>query len=361
MPNTGVLVVLAVIPAVILMIYIYAKDKVEKEPIGMLVGLFFLGALTIFGAAGGEYAIQEALVQVLDEKSVAFNFVFYFFGVALCEEGMKFLVLRTRTWKSPNFNYTFDAIVYAVVISLGFATFENIMYVVDSMTYELAFWRGILSVPGHAIDAVFMGVFYGKAKYFASIGDMSGKSRNMALAFFVPLATHGFYDFCLSLQGEFEQAMLLFFGFVIITTIAAIINVHTFSKKDTAIPGMGVPFYQMPGYNNGYNNTYAQQTYPQSNYQPYNQPYQQQGYAQPYNQPYQQQGYAQPYNQPYQQQGYAQTFNQPYQQPYNNGNYFTPNGYTQAGSFNSQSNFSQPRYDANGRPIYNGQNNGLNR
>ena len=47
MPNTGVLVVLAVIPAVILMIYIYAKDKVEKEPIGMLVGLFFLGALVL--------------------------------------------------------------------------------------------------------------------------------------------------------------------------------------------------------------------------------------------------------------------------------------------------------------------------
>ena len=356
MPSTGVLVILAIIPAIVLMIYIYVKDKVEKEPIGLLVGLFFLGALTTLPAAFGENAMIESFLSSMSPNSVGYNFLLYFFIVALCEEGVKYLALTLITWKNRNFNYTFDAIVYAVTVSLGFATLENILYVLDIGTYETAFWRGILSVPGHAIDAVFMGFFYGKAKYSQCMGDKAGKNANLFLSLLVPILIHGFYDFSLSLQSEFDGSIVIFFGFVIVTTIAAMINVHISSKKSTPMAGMGVPFYQFPSY-------------------PYNY-YSQTPYQQPVQQPYQQ-----PFQQPYQ---------HPYQQNYqqNSGSYFTPNGYTQVNTFttsygqqttpppqNGQSYTSYPQqgytgynspqgygsYDPNGYPQpSDGQNNNQN-
>lgn len=347
MTSTGVLVLLAIIPTVIILGFIYYKDKVEKEPIGLLFGLFFLGVVSTFAAAYSEHFLMKALSSSMQEDTVAFNFITYFFIVALSEEGVKFLILRTVTWKNKNFNYTFDAIVYAVVISLGFATLENILYVTDNGTLEVALLRAVLSVPGHAIDAVFMGLFFGRAKYCQCCGNNSGKTKNMLLSFFVPLLTHGFYDFCISLQKEFEWAMTLFLSYVVIITIVAIVYIHKSSKTDAALPGMGVPFWQYPNYPYNY---YAQQQY------------QQQQYLQ---QQYQQQQYQQ---QQYQQQQYQQ---QQYQQQYQQQGYYTPNGYTQPtapqqgyqqngfvrqGQFYDPSGYPQQgQYQSNGNNNFNGQ------
>lgn len=318
MPSTGVLVTLAILPAVIIMGFIYYKDKVEKEPIGLLIGLFIMGAtISVIGACVAELTLEKGLTEVSSKGSTIYNFIMCFFIVALSEEGFKFLVLRLKTWKHKAFNYTFDAIVYSVVVSLGFATLENILYVVDEGTYHIALVRGLLSVPGHAIDGVFMGLFYGKAKYAQCCGDMSGKSKNMFLTLFVPILTHGFYDFCLFTASDTENdgMIMVFFAFEIVVTIAALVLIHISSKKDTTLPGMGVPFWQFPAYPYNY---YANQQYGQN----YQQPYQQ------YGQSYQQQGYYTPngYTQP---QNYGQNYQQPQYQNYQQGQYNGYNGYPQ--------------------------------
>ena len=304
-PSTSSLVFFAIIPAVIIFVFIYLKDKVEKEPLGLLTGLFFLGVLSTLAAGYSEVGLLKVLSRGL----------------------IKFIILRLLTWKNKNFNYTFDAVVYAVVISLGFATLENILYVTENGTLEIAFWRGILSVPGHAIDAVFMGLYFGRAKYCQCSGNPGGRSKNMFLAFLVPLCTHGFYDFILSLQPDYGTGVLVvFFAFVITVTIIAIIVINRASKTDTPIPGMGVPFWQYPQY--PYN--YYDQQRQQFGYQ-YQNAYAQPQYQQQYQQPYQpqQQGYYTPngYTQPntqyqgYSQNGYAQQ-GQYQQGGYNNNNNF---------------------------------------
>ena len=279
-----ILFVLSVLPAALLMIFIWHKDKIEKEPIGMLVGLFLLGALMVIPAGLAEVGLIKALDSVLDEGNYAYMLIDNFLIVALAEEGCKFFILRVRTWRSPNFNYTFDAVVYSVAVSLGFATLENILYVVGDGTVKLAIMRGILSVPGHAIDAVFMGWFYGMAKRAECAGDASGRSSNLRRAIIVPLLTHGFYDFCLTVDND--VFIFIFFGFEILITVIAFRKVSELSRTDAPLLPIGTPFGQ----------------YVRSGQQQYQQPYvyQQYGVQQPYGygQPQQQQyGYGQPQQQ----------------------------------------------------------------
>ena len=269
------LFVLSVLPALILMLYIRHKDKVEKEPIGMLIGLFLLGAATILPAVLMECGGEAVLEEIFNGESTIRNLLDNFLVVALSEELCKFAVLRLRTWKNPNFNFTFDAVVYAVTVSLGFATLENILYVTGNGTIGIAVMRGILSVPGHAIDAVFMGWFYGLAKRQECLGDLSGKRKNICLSLLFPILTHGFYDFCLT-EGS-DLFIIIFFVFEIVVTVFAIRKVRELSRFDSPLLPVGMPFagycaqYQTPPFEQYRNNPYAQpygyQQYPGQGYQ----------------------------------------------------------------------------------------------
>ena len=228
------LFLLGILPAVLLLVFIRRKDKVEKEPAGLLVKLFLLGALsTVFAVIVGT-AAEKLIGFFVPLDSTLGIFLNYFFAVALVEETGKYIMLKKGSWNHPAFNYTFDAAVYAVTVSLGFATLENLMYLADGSVH-LAILRGVLSVPGHAIDGVYMGFFYGAAKRCALLGDDAGQRRNLRFALIVPTLLHGFYDFTLSLGSTF--AMIAFFVFEIIVTIAAVRLVNRLSREDAPMPG----------------------------------------------------------------------------------------------------------------------------
>ena len=343
--SMGILFVLSVLPALLLMIFIWRKDKIEREPVGLLIGLFLLGALMVVPAAFGEVGLGKVLDEFLNEKSYAYMLIENFLIVALCEEACKFFILRVRTWRHPSFNYTFDAVVYSVAVSLGFATLENILYVMGEGTLKIAVMRGLLSVPGHAIDAVFMGWFYGLAKRAECAGDLSGKRFNIFRSLFMPVLIHGFYDFCLTVDNDIF--IVIFLGFEVIITIVTIIKVHRLSRLDAPLYPIGTAFSQYGQYGQqayGYQPYGAQQAYgqPYGTQQGYGQPYaSQQGYSQPYGA---QQGYGQPYGaqpsygQPYtSQQSYGQPYGtqQSYSQPYG-----TQQGYGQP--YASQQSYGQP-------------------
>lgn len=222
----------AVVPALFLMRYIYRKDTVEKEPGGLLVSLVFLGVAAALVAILLESFGEGFLSSFLAEDSPAYTIVSAFLVVAAAEEGAKFFFLKRRTWKDPNFNYRFDGIVYAVFLSLGFAAFENISYV---MGYGLtaAILRAVLAIPGHMGFGVFMGLFYGRAKLCADRGDLAGKRRNLWAAYLSAVALHGFYDAC-ALIGS-VLSTLLFLAFVIVMYIVVIRMVKRQSTNDAPV------------------------------------------------------------------------------------------------------------------------------
>ena len=123
------LFVLALIPVIGLLVFIYLKDRKEKEPFGLLVALFFAGMATVITALLGEWIGEAVLGMVFEEKTAAFQIISAIFVVGFSEEIGKFLVLWLITWKNKHFDYSYDAIVYSIFVSLGFACFENVAYV----------------------------------------------------------------------------------------------------------------------------------------------------------------------------------------------------------------------------------------
>lgn len=219
----------ALLPAVVLLSYIYRLDTIEKEPWQLLLRLFLFGCLCALPASLLEWAGARAISRVRDPLS--YMLLNAFAVVAVAEEGCKYAVLST-TWKHPAFDYRYDAIVYAVCVSLGFAALENVLYV---MRYGFAtgIFRAFTSVPGHCFFGVYMGYWFGNAKYAAyySLGSAGWKRF---LAMIVPVILHGFYDFCCFMSGNF-LFILLFYGFLILFFIAAIRCVRMASACDVPV------------------------------------------------------------------------------------------------------------------------------
>ncbi len=217
---------LAIFPGIALMIYIYNKDKKEKEPIGLLLGLFGLGALSVIPAA-----IFEGLFSFIGEDgSITGLIVKCIFVIGLFEELGKFVFLSLFSWKNKNFNCSFDGIVYSVFVSLGFATIENILYVFGNGVF-VGILRAITAVPGHASFAVFMGFFYSKMRKSKANGNISGILVNAFLAILVPMTVHGIYD-TLAMAGTLIS-FLLFVAFVIAMFVTCFIIVRISANKDS--------------------------------------------------------------------------------------------------------------------------------
>lgn len=229
----NILLFLAVAPGLFLMYEVYKQDKIEKEPMGLLVRLFLLGAflvtmLAMFLESAG-LAITSNLcsgMPAIVEIAVA-NFIV----VAGAEEGMKYQILKRSTWNHSAFDYRFDAIVYSVAVSVGFAIAENIMYVAN-LGLAAALIRAVTAVPAHTIFAIFMGMYYGQAKLLYNHGHEVSARKMRMKAFFVPAFLHGLYDFLASIGGI---ATLCFFLFVIAIEIYAIILVRRQSAEDRYI------------------------------------------------------------------------------------------------------------------------------
>ena len=231
-----IMVILAIIPGIILFFVVWKLDTVEKESPALLAKLFFGGALTIISAQllglGGEKLLRLA---VPDVQSIWYIFLFSFLLIGLVEEAGKFLVLRLITWKDKEFNYTFDGVVYAVVVSLGFAVVENIIYVILHGS-DVNLVRVLLSVPGHMVYAVFMGFFYGQARYAKGDGDSRASIGHTLAAIMVPTVMHGFYSFCIGTGSK--VFFIMFIVYEVIMALIAVLQFIRLSKNDTLIPGM---------------------------------------------------------------------------------------------------------------------------
>ena len=208
----GIYVLAAVLPAVFLLRYIYREDTVEPEPPLLLIRLLFMGVIAALISIVLESLGESILNALVDPGSPWYTVLLAFFVVAVVEEGTKFFFLYRRTWRDPNFNYRFDAILYAVFVSLGFAAFENVKYVF-SYGLSVALPRAILAVPGHMGFAVFMGIFYGRAKRCCDWGNGFGCAVNLILGYLFPVFLHGVYDTCCMLGTN--RSTLVFVGFVL--------------------------------------------------------------------------------------------------------------------------------------------------
>jgi RsiW-degrading membrane proteinase PrsW (M82 family) len=198
------LLIASLAPVVIILFYIYFRDKYEREPLGLLAVSVLAGALIVIPVIFLEQLVSALNPSVTKIGDAAYN---AFAVAALVEEAFKFMALYLLFWKNRNFNEKFDGIVYAVFISLGFAAVENIMYV-SRGGMEVALTRAITAVPAHALFGVRMGYFFGIARMYPEL-----KKQYLKLAFIYPFLLHGFYDFIL--MAQLEWLLILFVPYMI--------------------------------------------------------------------------------------------------------------------------------------------------
>ena len=222
----------AVIPAVWLLILIYKADRLEKEPAALLGLLILHGIVATALAAYAERIGYAVLSALMDEESLPYQVISNFLLVAVAEEGFKYLLLKRRTWNSPHFNCQFDAVVYAVFVSLGFALWENISYVA-LYGMDVALIRAVTAIPGHASFGVFMGAWYGLAKAHDRRGHEEYSRVCRWIALLCPALLHGLYDFIATLENA--NAVWYFVAFIAVMFVIAYGMVRKLSRQDRYI------------------------------------------------------------------------------------------------------------------------------
>ena len=225
----AIYVLAAVLPAVLLMCYVYRKDTAEKEPPALLASLVLMGVFAALAAMVLERIGEGILSRLVSQSSRWYVILLAFLVVGAAEEGCKLFFLRRRSWWDPNFNYRFDGVVYAVFVSLGFAAFENILYV---FRYGLSVVlpRALLAIPGHMGFAVFMGCFYGRAKLCEVCGDETGKQGNLILGWLSATVLHGINDSCAMIGSG--ASTVAFLGFIVLMYILVLRRIDRESRED---------------------------------------------------------------------------------------------------------------------------------
>ena len=235
MSHTGWLLFLAVLPVVLILMFVYKKDK-EKEPISLLIGFFALGIFSCFLVLNVS-DILSLFMPFMDKEltNMTFTevFIYAFICVALTEEVCKWVMVYYKGYNHREFDELYDILVYSIFVSLGFAFFENILYVFNLGTISAAILRAVSAIPGHACDAVFMGYYLSLAKQSKLLKKPSKEKKYLWMSVLIPALLHGIYDFCL-MSGKIIF-VLVFLVFVVYLYIVSISKLNKLAKANKRI------------------------------------------------------------------------------------------------------------------------------
>ena len=202
------LLLFAIAPVLAVIIYIYIQDKYEKEPASLLLVSFLLGAIVSILIVIILYLFTGRLLPVTNEFSIWQQFIQAFVVVALAEEFSKYVIVKYFAQTRKAFNEPYDGIIYAVMVSMGFACTENILYVLEG-GFTTGILRAFTAVPAHATFGVLMGYYMGKAKFSKNRIVLNFKGLLLATLF------HGAYDFFLFINFIPRICIGAFISFVI--------------------------------------------------------------------------------------------------------------------------------------------------
>lgn len=207
----GKLIYICLAPIVIILLTIYVKDKYEKEPVKLALTGTLYGILISIPITFTEKYITSLAPPI---NSIYYPFFISFVVASFVEETYKYIILVFLVYRNNNYNEPFDGILYAVYISLGFATIENILYVFNPIMGGLytAIARAIFSIPAHAIFGVYMGYYLSKQKF------LNYKTKIFSLI--IPIFIHGIYDLLLFTNIKYSNIFfIIFFVYIVLVSL----------------------------------------------------------------------------------------------------------------------------------------------
>lgn len=188
------IILLAISPAIILITYIYLVDKKQREPLPQILKGFLFGIISAFLAVPAALFFADTNLYVDTYTNIVDACRTAFFGAGLPEEAAKLFMLWLLVRKNKYFDERIDGIVYAVAISMGFAAFENVLYLLSNYDQWLyvGLTRAALSVPAHYAFAVLMGYYYSKVHF-----GISNSPKDKLMILFAPVIVHTIFDWIL--------------------------------------------------------------------------------------------------------------------------------------------------------------------
>ena len=186
-----VLLAIAAAPVLVLLFWFYHKDKYNKEPLHMLFFAFLGGCFSVVPTL-----LIGALWQNAGFKQEGSNLYLAFYAfivVALTEDSCKYLFVR-RIMRKSYVDEPYDAIIYCVMVSMGFAFVENLLYVFQE-GFNVGVLRAFTAIPAHATFATIMGYYLGRAKFFGN------EYLNTFAGIAGAVIMHGLYDYFLFIEN----------------------------------------------------------------------------------------------------------------------------------------------------------------
>lgn len=217
--NILLLLFLSILPIYLIGLYFYKKDTI-KEPKKLLKKLFISGIL-----AGIIVIILSFSVFIFFPKFINTEnlnnielLIYCFVFIAFIEEITKWFMIYNISYNQKDFDQYYDIILYSVFVGLGFACFENVIYVLGSnQAFQIAILRSLTAIPGHACFQTMMGYFLSNCKF-----KLHGSfNKNIILSIIIPTILHGIYDYLLLSNNLSFVIIYLFFiiGMFIITVV----------------------------------------------------------------------------------------------------------------------------------------------
>ncbi len=127
-----------VLPVMLWLWFWLKEDSRRPEPKRILLLTFFYGAIAVIAAFVLEKAFFMFEESIGIEKT-AFGIITLLFVWALIEEVLKYLAAKFAAFRRKSFDEPIDAMIYLITAALGFAAFENVLFLIQ------AFDSGVMS------------------------------------------------------------------------------------------------------------------------------------------------------------------------------------------------------------------------
>ncbi|RUL47391.1 MULTISPECIES: glutamic-type intramembrane protease PrsW [Lysinibacillus] len=179
----------AIAPGLALFSYFYLRNQMATEPRKTLLQTFIFGALITFPLMFIQYVLRE-------EGAFSNPYLGDVLVASGLEEFFKWLVIFLLIFRHVEFDDPYDGILYGASVSLGFATVENVLYLL-SFGIDTAFIRALLPVSSHALFGVVMGYYFGKSKFQKNDKEI----EYLLLSILIPFVLHLIYNSILTFKG----------------------------------------------------------------------------------------------------------------------------------------------------------------
>jgi protease PrsW len=214
---------IAIAPGIALALIIYLTDWHEREPLRLLIKLFAIGFISAIPTA----IIEQGLLMLNPFTGILAIAFIAFLVAGFTEELVKRHLVIRYALNRVEFDERLDGIIYAVFIALGFATAENINYVVFAFASNpyVGIYRGLISVPAHMLFAITMGYYISLSKFSIETGL---KRAYLRKALIMPFLLHGIFDFIL--MAQMDIVLIAFIPFTIYLWVTSMKKLNAYYR-----------------------------------------------------------------------------------------------------------------------------------